>query len=98
MASDGYAALELLQRGTEYDLVLSDLVMPGISGMDLFRWTLDHRPSLAERFVFVTGGLSHADVSAFAESVKNPVLEKPVPVETLRALLHDTASARGAAA
>jgi signal transduction histidine kinase/CheY-like chemotaxis protein len=98
MASDGYAALELLQRGTEYDLVLSDLVMPGISGMDLFRWTVDHRPSLAERFVFVTGGLSHADVSAFAESVKNPVLEKPVPVETLRALLRDTASARGAAA
>jgi CheY-like chemotaxis protein len=46
-ASHGAAALALLESGThELDLVVCDLVMPGLNGRDLARWLAAHRPDL----------------------------------------------------
>jgi CheY-like chemotaxis protein len=46
-ASHGAAALALLESGTrEFDLVICDLVMPGLNGRELARWLGAHRPDL----------------------------------------------------
>jgi CheY-like chemotaxis protein len=46
-AGHGAAALSLVESGAyELDLVLCDLVMPGLNGRDLARWLAAHRPDL----------------------------------------------------
>jgi len=53
-AEDGRAALELLARRS-YDVILSNLRMPGMNGEDLCRDVEHGWPPVAPRFVFVTG-------------------------------------------
>ena len=46
-ASDGAAALALLESAThDFELVLCDLVMPGVNGRDLARWLAANRPEV----------------------------------------------------
>jgi CheY-like chemotaxis protein len=46
-AAHGSAALAMLESGAyDLDLVLCDLVMPGLNGRDLARWLASHRPGL----------------------------------------------------
>src|SRR5437762_12719631 len=56
-AEDGRAALELLARRS-YDVILSNLRMPGMSGEDLYRRVEHGWRHLAPRAVFVTGAES----------------------------------------
>jgi CheY-like chemotaxis protein len=82
-AISGQLALELLDQGLLPDVIVCDLMMPGMTGMALFHEVKRRWPPLAERFVFVTGGLSSDLVQEFVSSLANPVLEKPVARRTL---------------
>jgi two-component system, cell cycle sensor histidine kinase and response regulator CckA len=64
------------------------LMMPGMTGMELFEVLRREHPALARRVVFMTGGVSIARVQEFLESVPNPKFEKPFDVAELRRLLH----------
>ncbi|HSE03713.1 MAG TPA: response regulator [Methylomirabilota bacterium] len=81
-APDGIAALEQIARRT-YDLILSDLRMPELDGLGLFRALEEKRPELARRFVFVTGTSEHSDYRGFVEDVPAPVLTKPFDMDDL---------------
>ena len=80
------AALERMEA-VLYDVILCDVMMPGVTGMDLYRRVLEFNPRLAERFVFMTGGATSASVQRFLDSSRRRVLEKPFASETLRAVL-----------
>ena len=55
-ATSGREALEILRSDQEFDVVLCDLMMPDVSGMDVHERIARDRPDVARRFVFVTGG------------------------------------------
>ncbi len=80
------AALERMEA-VLYDVILCDVMMPGVTGMDLYRRVLEFNPRLAERFVFMTGGATTASVQRFLDSSRRRVLEKPFASDTLRAVL-----------
>ena len=50
-------AIEMLEQGLRCDAIISDYVMPGMSGADLYRRVAELRPSLATCFVLVTGSI-----------------------------------------
>ena len=81
-------ALELLATGRMFDVIFSDLMMPEMSGMDIYDEAACRFPEAAQRMVFVTGGAFTADSIAFLARVPNERLEKPFEPETVRSLVH----------
>lgn len=78
-ADSGNAALAILERDGPCDLLVMDLVMPGLSGPDAARLARRRRPDL--KVVFASG---YADMSRFAATLGNEVLlKKPFKLETL---------------
>ncbi|MDQ3366395.1 MAG: PAS domain S-box protein [Myxococcota bacterium] len=80
-------ALELLRAGHHYDVIVSDLMMPGMTGMDLFHELVREFPREATRMVFVTGGAFTANTAAFLDEVPNERIEKPFSSEALRVMV-----------
>ena len=80
-ARSGEDALAILERGEPCDLIVIDLVMPGLSGIDTIRLARCNRPDL--KVLFASG---YADMSRFAESLGHETLvKKPFTLETLAA-------------
>jgi signal transduction histidine kinase/ActR/RegA family two-component response regulator len=87
VALDGQAALEKLRK-LDYDVVLCDVMMPGISGLDVYRQVRSENESLAKRFVFATGGLFSQELSDSVKRLSNMIVEKPFdPAELRRVIL-----------
>jgi CheY-like chemotaxis protein len=80
-------ALDRLRTDRAFDVILCDLVMPGMSGVDLHREIDALDPALARRMVFMTGGVFSAKVREFLESVGNQRISKPIEMADLRALV-----------
>ena len=76
-ATSGVAALELLENGAEFGVVLCDLMMPELTGMELYDRVKVDNPGLAERFVFMTGGTFYPEVREFVARGERPCLDKP---------------------
>ena len=82
-ANSASAALEHL-RTRPFDLVLCDLMMPGTSGMEFYEQVSALDPSLAERFVFITGGAFTDAARALIAQGLRPVLPTPPDLAALR--------------
>jgi PAS domain S-box-containing protein len=83
--SDPRAALDRLARGDSYDVVLCDLLMPHTSGMDCFEELSRHRPELARRMVFLTGGAVTPRGRKFMDDNRARCIEKPFHPDELKA-------------
>jgi len=81
-------AIEMVTRGERFDAILSDLMMPEITGMDLHAALHAMAPDQADRIVFMTGGAFTTRAREFLGEVRNARLEKPFDVNTLRALIY----------
>jgi nitrogen-specific signal transduction histidine kinase len=90
LARSGGEALAHLQANLSYDLMLCDLMMPEISGMDLWEHLT---PAQRRRCVFMTGGTFTERASRFMAEAQPPLLEKPFTSLSLEALLQGTVSA-----
>ena len=66
------------------DVVVTDLIMPGMNGMDLYRRALELDPTWRHRFVFITGASMTSQVTEFLRRVGGRALEKPVDIRRLR--------------
>ena len=90
VATDAQQALARIGAGAHYDVVLCDLLMPVMTGMDLYAEVVRTAPKLAGRIVFMTGGAFTPRARAFLESVASPCLEKPLDMGKLRSILART--------
>jgi signal transduction histidine kinase/CheY-like chemotaxis protein len=75
-AGDGEEGLTRLSRGT-YDLIICDLQMPRIDGMQFYRAMAAATPTLARRVIFVTGAVAGTDAERFLEETGCRWLAKP---------------------
>ena len=81
------AEIALMGTGYEPDMVICDLWLPGTNGRALHERISLHQPTIAQRFVFVSGApVSSKDVEYFAES-GCPTMAKPIIVGDLLRLL-----------
>ena len=76
-APSGRAALEILGGDARFDAVLADLMMPDVTGMDLYERVRERHPGLEQRFVFMTGGAFTPRAQRFVAETQNCCLEKP---------------------
>jgi PAS domain S-box-containing protein len=76
IANDGDQALELIER-EPFDIVLCDVMMPRVSGIDVYERVRAGHPELAGRFVLVTGGVFAPEIRARLEGHGVPCLFKP---------------------
>jgi PAS domain S-box-containing protein len=86
---DGRRALALLRAGERYDAILCDLMMPDLTGMDLFAEMGRLDGDQGERVIFVTGGAFTPRASEFLDRVANARVEKPIDFATLRILIRN---------
>jgi CheY-like chemotaxis protein len=82
-------ALRRLKAREEFDVIFCDLMMPDMTGMDLFEETRQFAPELAARFVFITGGAFTPYARGFLDRVPNLCIEKPFDPKKIRALVRD---------
>ena len=76
----GADALEVL-AGSRFDVILCDLMMPGMSGSEVHAEVARRFPGLERRIVFVTGGAFVPRLAEFLDAVDNPKLLKPFDVQ-----------------
>jgi signal transduction histidine kinase len=82
---DAREALALLESGAEFDVILCDLMMPEMSGMDLHAALQKAVPRMVSRMVFLTGGAFTTSARQFLERIPNKRVDKPFDPRTLRA-------------
>lgn len=82
--ANALAGLQLLDGREHFDLILCDLMMPAMTGMDLHDELSRRESSHAARMGFLTGGAFTARAQAFLDEVPNPRLEKPFDPQGLR--------------
>jgi PAS domain S-box-containing protein len=80
-------ALELLEAGNQYDVILCDLMMPGMSGAEFDAAVHERLPHLSGRIVYMTGGAMGAEAEEFVDCLASPPLSKPIDYKALLALI-----------
>jgi CheY-like chemotaxis protein/anti-sigma regulatory factor (Ser/Thr protein kinase) len=91
-AESGEAALAAISAAS-FDVIICDMMMPGMSGRELHRRIAHAHPSLEQRFVFITGGSLAVELDAFLASAGVVWLSKPFKIEQLDALIAQVVSA-----
>lgn len=71
----------------DFDVVITDVRMPGMDGIELYRRMLERDPALARRIIFTSGDTVSRDTRAFVESTAVPFLPKPFTVRDVRELV-----------
>ncbi|HET6374125.1 MAG TPA: response regulator, partial [Candidatus Polarisedimenticolia bacterium] len=94
-ALGGEAALLKLETDG-YDLIISDLKMPGMSGQELYARVSSQNPRLASRFVFSTGDTLNPATRSFLDQTGSNSIQKPFEIQSMRdlvgSLLNDVCS------
>ena len=84
--TSGREAIERIKSGERYDLILCDLMMPMVTGMEVHGEVALAVPEQADRIVFLTGGAFTAEAREFLERIPNERFEKPFDGGRLRML------------
>jgi CheY-like chemotaxis protein len=88
----GGAALAKVRAQT-YDLILSDIRMPGIDGPSFYRELARRAPQLLPRVIFVTGDTLNASTREFLEQTRVLCVRKPFTLAEIRAIVQRTLQA-----
>jgi PAS domain S-box-containing protein len=88
VARNGRVALELCEA-QRFDLVLCDLMMPEMTGMEFFGALSARSPKTCDQVVFMTGGAFTPDAKQFLEAAGRPYIGKPFDLHWLRRLVRE---------
>jgi CheY-like chemotaxis protein len=77
-------ALQLLRGGASFDLILCDLMMPEMTGMDFHAELAQSQPDIAAKMVFMTGGAFTENASRFLDRHPGRYIDKPFKPAVLR--------------
>ncbi len=91
VARDGSRALQLV-ADEEFDVIITDLRMPEVSGREFYEILHQRHPDLAQRVVFSTGDTVRGDTLDFLEQQGRPCLSKPFSLTELRNVLAQLAA------
>jgi signal transduction histidine kinase len=80
-------ALEILKDDAHFDVILSDLMMPQMTGIELHAALVKIAPALAAKMVFMTGGAFSPSAAAFLDEASNLTIDKPFKPAALRRLV-----------
>jgi len=83
-ASSGAQGKEVLESDQAFDLLILDLMMPKMSGIDLHRWLAETHPQLASRVIFVTGGVFTPVARQYLNKVSTLTFEKPLNTDNFK--------------
>ncbi len=95
MAENGSEALTLC-LSKDFDVILCDLMMPDVSGMELHERLMRARPEILDRILFMTGGAFTPEARRFLTKVENEYIQKPFDVRELRETVAAHVAARRA--
>jgi signal transduction histidine kinase len=84
---DARSALAELAHGPRIDVILCDIMMPEMSGMELYGEIKKRSAAVADRMLFTTGGAFTPEASAFLESCGRPHVIKPFDAKVLVAAI-----------
>jgi PAS domain S-box-containing protein len=87
-------ALQRLHSGERFDAILTDMMMPEMSGIQFYEHLRHDLPELAGAVIFMSGGVFGPEAQAFMARVKPIVYEKPLDMQALLAHLRDLAEGR----
>jgi DNA-binding NtrC family response regulator len=93
--SNGEEAIERLCSDEPFDVVFCDLMMPEVSGMEVFGRVSEKHPEIASRFVFMTGGAFTPQAREFLRQTSAVCLEKPFELRQIRDLVRERAELAG---
>jgi PAS domain S-box-containing protein len=88
-ACSGEEAREILETDQAFDLILCDMMMPGVSGLELHEWLVSTHPTVAKRVVFVTGGAFSPKAREYLKKVNNLRIDKPFDVTNFMKIVND---------
>lgn len=91
VAEDGAKGITHIRDG-HFDVVISDVEMPNLNGIELYEQALAVGPGLGKRFIFFTG-TGNLDYRRFIENRECALLSKPAPLSLLRKLVNEVAEA-----
>lgn len=87
IARDGEEGISHIRQG-RFDLIVSDIEMPKMNGVDMYKKALMADPSLCSRFLFFTG-TKNQEYLDFVRSTKILMLPKPSPVKVICSMMND---------
>jgi CheY-like chemotaxis protein len=86
IVGDGGAALARIGERS-YDLIVSDIRMPGLDGPEFYEALEQRAPQLLRRFVFITGDTLNTDIRAFLERTRAATLMKPLDFDAVQRMI-----------
>ena len=82
--SSAVDALVLIGRGlTKVDLIITDINMPGLNGIEFYKIVKERRPDLTNKIIFITGGIFSGEMAELLDKIPNPKLQKPFEMEEI---------------
>ena len=98
-ASNGESALHLLSNDASQDeaprfsVVVSDLRMPGLNGMEMYDQLKVRHPDVLRRLIFSTGDLVSEEAATFVRNTDCVVRQKPFELAALREVVERVVAA-----
>lgn len=86
-AASAAEAIAAITEDASFDLVVSDVTMPVMTGVQLHAKLVLSHQEVAERMIFITGGIQDPGAEQYLAGIPNLLLQKPIQADQLLALV-----------
>lgn len=97
VAASGEEALEAFTQSGPFDVILCDVMMPGMTGPDVYKALAVQSPGTERRIVFISGGAFGMEILEFLDQVENRLVAKPFDRAELAEVVQEVVDREGPA-